>query len=498
MDLKAQMLAIEKKMSSDRNLFILSFACIAIVFLIDASTPYGAIHWILYLIPLILIYRAENDSYGAVILITIILASFTGALLTADVPNAPNLPLLDIVNRTEGLFVFVLFFEFISRLVKSQKHFRDASTRLAQSEESLRALVEGLPDILRRVDREGRHLFVSKNVNEVFKPPADQFMGKTNRELGFPEEICRMWEEGVRKVLDSGKPYEREYSFEGNKGLRFFNWRLVPEFDTTGTPQRVISINRDITERRRNADALAAERERLAVTLLSIGDGVITTDAQGRVDIVNAAAEKLCGWRQDEAQGKPLNSIFNIVNDITREPQEDPFREVLAAESAIELANHTLLVSRDGTEKTIADSAAPIKDKSGTIIGVVIVFRDITEKQKLIDATHRNQNLESLGVLAGGIAHDFNNLMCGIYSYVELAKADSVRANSTQYLSRAMETIDRARGLTQQLLTFAKGGFPVRKADRVSSCAGNRTIRSQRFERFMHVRCAGRPLVVRF
>jgi PAS domain S-box-containing protein len=337
---------------------------------------------------------------------------------------------------------------------------------MAQSEETHRALVEGLPDVIRQLDLAGRHLFVSKNAHEVFDIAADQFIGRTNRELGFPDEFCKMWDEGIREVIATGQPYERQYVFEGKKGTRSFDWRLVPEFDDAGEVKGMISINRDITERRRNAEALAAEREKLRVTLLSIGDGVITTDTQGNVDIINGVAEELCGWSQKEAQGKPLTSVFTIVNEITRETLPSPFQEVLASGSAVELENHTVLISKDGVERIIADSASPIRDGNKGIVGVVIVFRDITERQKLIEAMHRNQNLESLGMLAGGIAHDFNNLTGGIFGYIELTmKEQPAGSNGAQYLSSAMATIGRARSLTHQLLTFAKGGFPVRKLD---------------------------------
>jgi len=132
------------------------------------------------------------------------------------------------------------------------------------------------------------------------------------------------------------------------------------------------------------------------------------------------------------------------------------------------LSNHTVLVARDGTERIIADSGAPIKDTCGKTIGVVIVFRDMTEKQRLLDAIQKNQKLEALGVLAAGIAHDFNNLLGGVFGFVDLA-IEEAKNNDTavEMLSRAMDSMDRARSLTGQLLTFAKGGEPIRKPGRL-------------------------------
>ncbi len=129
----------------------------------------------------------------------------------------------------------------------------------------------------------------------------------------------------------------------------------------------------------------------------------------------------------------------------------------------MELANHTLIISRTGIERVIADSAAPIRDRNNAIVGVVLVFRDITEKEKLIASIQRNQKLESLGLLAGGIAHDFNNLMGGIFGCIDIAIEISTEKKVIQRLSKAMNTIDRARNLTHQLITFAKGGSPIRE-----------------------------------
>lgn len=127
------------------------------------------------------------------------------------------------------------------------------------------------------------------------------------------------------------------------------------------------------------------------------------------------------GWKQDEACGKKIDSVFNIVHELTRMPYKNPVQKVLSTRNVIELANHTLLISRNGTERVIADSESPIKDKYGETIGVNLVFRDMAEKQRFHEITLNTQKLESLGILAGGIAHDFNNLSGGVFGYIDLA-----------------------------------------------------------------------------
>ncbi|MEW6417205.1 MAG: response regulator [Nitrospirota bacterium] len=127
---------------------------------------------------------------------------------------------------------------------------------------------------------------------------------------------------------------------------------------------------------------LAVEKERLLVTLRSIGDGVIATDREGKILLINKVAEELTGWTQQEAAGKPHYEIFHIINEKTRKIPEDPVTRVITTGLIVGLANHTILIARDGTERIIADSGAPIKDRDGNIIGVVLVFRDITEHRK--------------------------------------------------------------------------------------------------------------------
>lgn len=231
------------------------------------------------------------------------------------------------------------------------------------------------------------------------------------------------------------------------------------------------AIIRDITQRKQSENALFAEKERLAVTLKSIGDGVITTDVNGNITLLNKMAEKLTGWPLAEATGRPLSEVFHIVNEQTRERCENPVDKVLKSGAISGLANHTVLIRRDGREMAIADSGAPIRDVESKIIGVVLVFRDITDKQKTDSALQNAEKLEAIGLLAGGIAHDFNNLLGGIFGYIDLARVQAEKGNSRgseNALSKACGVYDRAKYLTQQLLTFSKGGTPVRKTQAIA------------------------------
>jgi PAS domain S-box-containing protein len=125
---------------------------------------------------------------------------------------------------------------------------------------------------------------------------------------------------------------------------------------------------------------LRASEQSLSVTLSSIGDAVIATDAEARVTRLNPVAQQLTGWTQDEAFGRPVSEIFNIISQETRQPSAIPVMETLAHGTVQGLANHTVLIARDGCEKSIADSCAPIRDRDGQVVGAVLVFRDVTEE----------------------------------------------------------------------------------------------------------------------
>ena len=207
---------------------------------------------------------------------------------------------------------------------------------------------------------------------------------------------------------------------------------------------------RNITERKNAENTIAAEKEQLAVTLRSIGDGVITTDTLGNVIIMNQVAEELCGWNQEEALGKPLATVFNIISESTRKPHENPVEKVLSTGQIIELANHTLLISRDGTERVIADSGAPIKNKDGNIIGVVLVFRDITER-KLAEEVLREREAKFKSYVENapygvfivnekGHYLEVNKAACKITGYTEdeLINLSIPKLTQEEYLEKAI------------------------------------------------------------
>ena len=246
-------------------------------------------------------------------------------------------------------------------------------------------------------------------------------------------------------------------------GWRWLAWMDTAILGDNRAVEAIIGVGRDVTERKRAQMALEAEKERLAVTLRSIGDGVITTDREGTITLINKVAEDLTGWAEHSALGQPIDRVFHIVNEKSHERCENPVQKVIESGQIIGLANNTKLIRKDGKEFVIADSGAPIISKTGEVIGVVLVFRDITEKRRMHQEILKIQKLESLGVLAGGIAHDFNNFLTGIIGNLSLVKLDITPQSKVYDSVKNMESAAlRAKDLTQQLLTFSKGGKPVK------------------------------------
>ena len=213
-------------------------------------------------------------------------------------------------------------------------------------------------------------------------------------------------------------------------------------------------LKAEIAERQLAEEALANEKERLAVTLHSIADGVIAVDTSAHVVLMNRVAASLTGWDAKAALGRPVADVLALAEG------ENP-AEAILSHYAPSVESEARLKTPAG-ERLIAQTATPIRDPHSAIVGAVLVFRDITEKRRTEEQLTRTQRLESVGILAGGIAHDFNNILTAILGNIALARMDE--SDRGILLEEAETACLRARDLTQQLLTFSKGGAPIKSA----------------------------------
>jgi len=327
-------------------------------------------------------------------------------------------------------------------------------------------LSDGLALGLVVVDREYRVTVWNEWMAKQSGIKAGDILGKNIFER-FPEIKERNKDRYITGCIENGLPYVLSSYFHDHliplhiiKGevtiSMLQNIKVYPVLEGEAVSGAAIIIE-DVTERILYEKELAAERERLAVTLCSIGDGVIVSDMEEKVVLINKIAEELTGWTQDEGVGQPVNKVFQIINENTREPCENPVEKVMETGLIHGLANHTALIAKDGTEYPIADSGAPIRDKEGHIIGVVLVFRDVTEKLKLDAQLTRAQKMEAVGTLTGGIAHDFNNILGIIIGNTELALDDVPEWNPAHYnLEEIKNASLRAKDVVRQLLSFIR------------------------------------------
>jgi PAS domain S-box-containing protein len=209
-----------------------------------------------------------------------------------------------------------------------------------------------------------------------------------------------------------------------------------------------------LDELQRRADELFRSEQDLRITLESIGDGVITCDAEGRVQTLNAVAQELTGWTEDEARALPLETIFDIVNESTRQPVENPVARVKRLNRVVGLANHTILRRRDGTEINIDDSGAPIRNRSGDLIGIVLVFRDITLEYKARQALIAQEKLAVAGRLAATIAHEIHNPLDSVSNLLFLMDGNSTPEESRQFLHMAKQELDRVTQISRAMLSL--------------------------------------------
>ncbi len=248
--------------------------------------------------------------------------------------------------------------------------------------------------------------------------------------------------------------------------------RMVERLNTTTvskelleeSEKKLIAANRDlrheINVRKEAERALALEKGRLAVTLTSIADAVVTVDTAGSIILINRAAEELSGYAQDEAEDKPFTEVFRFKGydpDGEKDPVAFLLRETRFSEPCT-------LISRSGTEHLIEKNASPIHTHDATLAGIVIVLKDVTEHHRMEVELLKARKLESIGTLAGGIAHDFNNLLAVILGNISFAKMlITGNQKAAKRLDEAEKATIRGKDLSYRLLTFARGGTPVKK-----------------------------------
>ncbi len=268
-------------------------------------------------------------------------------------------------------------------LIQTKEALELTTREFAHSLAMMRATLESTTDGILVTDGAGNVTGFNQKYVEMWRIPLEIM---NSREQGpLIEASCQQFKD-PRRFLDriedicSSSPPESYDLLELADGRVFERFSKIQSVGERNVG-RVWGF-RDITERRRTEEALQSQAEWLRVTLFSIGDGVITTGAEGVVTSLNPVAESLTGWTLEEARGKPLDAVFRIVNEHSHQPVGNPATRALREGGIVGLARDTVLVAKDGTERAIDDSAAPIRDETGHASGVVLIFRDVTEARK--------------------------------------------------------------------------------------------------------------------
>ena len=283
-----------------------------------------------------------------------------------------------------SISVLATFLVIITMLLFSRE--RGARRQLENSERHARTIMDTVLGGIVSVDDRG--------IVESFSRGAVKMFGYREAEIVGRPVTCLSnhpsWVEFTRFPA-AGERADAAPALEGayreavalNKAGETFPVEIaVGETERNGRPLRVITVH-DISEKKKAALALFEVEQRAQVTLHSIGDAVISTNAEGIVDFLNPVAESLTGWKVDEAKGKPLREVFRIIDNETRAPARDPVEECIERGEVTSLQSNALLLRRDGREYAIEDSAAPIRNDGGGILGVVLVFKDVTEARQL-------------------------------------------------------------------------------------------------------------------
>jgi PAS domain S-box-containing protein len=214
------------------------------------------------------------------------------------------------------------------------------------------------------------------------------------------------------------------------------------------------SYLRRIAEITEQSDKLVESQQWFQTTLASIGDAVIACNNRGAVTFMNAVAEKLTGWPMADAKGKPLEKVFHIINEQSRERVENPVEKVRRMRQVVGLANHTVLIARQGQEYVIDDSAAPIMSGAEKMIGVVLIFRDVTEERKVQGALVASEKLAVAGRLAASIAHEIHNPLDSVANLHFLLEQEDDDQKRREFLRLAQQELGRTMQISRTMLSL--------------------------------------------
>lgn len=257
---------------------------------------------------------------------------------------------------------------------------KKAELALSHSHDLMSYIIEHSKSAIAVHDRDLRYIYVSQRYLDDYKLKNQNIIGRYHYDV-FPD-LPQKWRDVHRKALNGEISSAEDDPFPREDGtMEWTRWECRPWYEADGSIGGIIIYTEVITDRKMLEVALANENSLLRTTLISVGDGVVSTDNQRRIVLFNRVAEKLTGWSYQEAKGRPIEDVFNILIEHSGKKRENIVNQVLSSGKPCEIENNTVLVARNGSARSIENSASPIITESGEIIGAVLVFRDSTEKK---------------------------------------------------------------------------------------------------------------------
>ncbi len=270
---------------------------------------------------------------------------------------------------------------------------RAGEEALRESEARFRTMANSIPQLAWMADEKGYIFWYNERWFAYTGTTLEEMAGWGWQKVHDPEQVARVVEK-ITRCFQTGEVWEDTFPLRGRDGIyREFLSRAVPIRDPQGKVLRWFGTNTDISESKALEEALFAEKERAQVTLNSIGDAVICTDISGKITFVNLVAEKMTGWSSQQAAGRPMPEVFQILNAANREVIPNPMELAVEQNRTMSLPLDCILIRRDGVEVPIEDSVSPIHDREGKVTGAVIVFRDVSAARAMtLQVTHTAQH----------------------------------------------------------------------------------------------------------
>ncbi|NMA25053.1 MAG: PAS domain S-box protein, partial [Clostridiales bacterium] len=308
---------------------------------------------------------------------------------------------------------------------------KNAEQSLLNSRDLMRYIIEHNRSAVAVHEKNLNYMYVSRPYMEAFRVTDENPIGKHHYDV-FPNLPQPLREVHQRVLKGEIVTCDEEEYFYDDGSSNWMRWECRPWYENDGSIGGFVLYSEVITERKLMEQALYNEKEHFRMTLLSVGDGVISADDNCRITVMNPVAERLTGWTTEEAPGELLTDVLRIIYEDTREKNEDYLEKVMAAGSIIDLSNGLLLVSKDGREIPVEIGAAPIKDSRGAIVGIVVVIRDYTEKRL------KQKEIEYLS---------YHDALTGLYS--------------RRYMEDSIKRLDTSRNLPLTLMVIDVNGLKL-------------------------------------